>query len=108
MDRSGQAIYENNIVGTMNDNFDAIRSSFPKQPPNSAQDTILFWFIRMVFAGDFENCGESVCKGVYLIPYSFRNLAVASKSALAHSHMSDFSSFGLEPLASNGFLLLPD
>jgi hypothetical protein len=48
----------------------------------------------MVFAGNFENCGESVCKGVYLIPYSFRDLAVASKSVLVLSHNSDFSSLG--------------
>lgn len=41
--------------------------SFPKQPADTAQDTVFLWVVWVIFRGDLEEGGESGSVGVYFV-----------------------------------------
>ena len=82
------AVYSRDSVVIIYTDFHATRSSFSKQPPDPAQDTVLLWIVWVVLAGDLKYCRECVCEGIYLISYPLCNLAIASKSANVQGHCS--------------------
>lgn len=45
-----------------------------KQSAHTFEDTVLFWVVRVVFAGDFEDGREGVSEGVYTVTNALRDL----------------------------------
>lgn len=66
--------FRNAILDNATTPYVGPKALLAEEPPYPPQDAVLFWVVRMIFAGDFKDSRERVAESVNSISDLLRNL----------------------------------